>query len=203
MSRVDKWIALRNTNAPKTALILSTYPGKAYQIAHAVGLDAIQSCRAIVEDAGLGDPMRWGFGAAVADRGSDVVCRRLHAALETLPNDLRAQVFEAWGDIAQDQYVQNGAFQFPALQLGNALIALQPERGWLKTRYDDYHDLSRTPCHGYVAFYLWLQSMNTDAMVHIGAHGTLEWLPGKSVALSGACWPMHWQGISPSFIRSS
>jgi len=109
--------------------------------------------------------------------------------LETLPNALRTQLFEAWGDIAQDQYVQNGAFQFPALQLGNALIALQPERGWLKTRYDDYHDLSRTPCHGYVAFYLWLQSMNTDAMVHIGAHGTLEWLPGKSVALSGACWP--------------
>jgi len=170
----------------------------------AVGLDAIQSCRAIVEDAGLCDP------DALGDLGQRLQTEVLTwsvadytAALETLPNALRTQLFEAWGDIAQDQYVQNGAFQFPALQLGNALIALQPERGWLKTRYDDYHDLSRTPCHGYVAFYLWLQSMNTDAMVHIGAHGTLEWLPGKSVALSGACWPdalaCHWKTCWTNF----
>ncbi len=53
----------------------------------------------------------------------------------------------------------------------------------------DYHDLSRIPRHAYVAFYLWLRRQGIDALIHMGAHGTLEWLPGKSVALSHACWP--------------
>jgi cobaltochelatase CobN len=53
----------------------------------------------------------------------------------------------------------------------------------------EYHDLSRMPCHAYVAFYLWLRHEGVEAIVHMGAHGTLEWLPGKSVALSASCWP--------------
>jgi cobaltochelatase CobN len=79
-------------------------------------------------------------------------------------------------------------FAFAAVRRGNALVALQPERGTPETREDDYHNLSRVPRHAYVAFYLWLRKQ-TDALIHIGAHGTLEWLPGKAVALSGACWP--------------
>ncbi|MGD9865172.1 MAG: cobaltochelatase subunit CobN, partial [Pseudodonghicola sp.] len=82
----------------------------------------------------------------------------------------------------------DGAFRFSAIRSGNALIALQPERGEVKTRAEDYHDLARTPRHAYVAFYLWLRQQ-ADALVHIGAHGTLEWLPGKAVALSRGCWP--------------
>ena len=85
---------------------------------------------------------------------------------------------------------KNGVFEFSAVPCGNALLALQPERGWLKNRADDYHDTARTPRHSYVAFYLWLRKVfAADALVHIGAHGTLEWLPGKSVALSANCWP--------------
>ena len=83
-------------------------------------------------------------------------------------------------------------------------MALQPERGTPEQRVDEYHDLSRTPRHAYVAFYLWLRKsshtgshtksntgchIGSDALVHIGAHGTLEWLPGKAVALSDTCWP--------------
>ena len=63
---------------------------------------------------------------------------------------------------------------------------------------DDYHDLSRTPRHGYVAFYLWLRHQEKiDAIIHIGAHGTLEWLPGKAVALSAECWPEALTGPTP------
>ena len=85
--------------------------------------------------------------------------------------------------------VRDGAFHFAALHRGHALVALQPERGNVSSRDADYHDLARTPRHGYVAFYLWLRAQQIDALVHIGAHGTLEWLPGKSVALSESCWP--------------
>ncbi len=60
----------------------------------------------------------------------------------------------------------------------------------------EYHDLSRTPRHAYVAFYLWLRA-RADALVHVGAHGTLEWLPGKAVALSETCWPEALAGDLP------
>ncbi len=95
----------------------------------------------------------------------------------------------AWGEPEADPAVKDGAFHFAALDRGHALIALQPERGEVSSRDADYHDLARTPRHGYVAFYLWLRAQQIHALVHIGAHGTLEWLPGKSVALSESCWP--------------
>ena len=75
---------------------------------------------------------------------------------------------------------------------------MQPERSDPAHRDNDYHDISRIPCHGYVAFYLWLQdAFKADAIIHIGAHGTLEWLPGKSVALSKNCWPEVLSGNIP------
>jgi cobaltochelatase CobN len=114
VSRVEKWISLQNTATPNTALVLSTYPGKAYQIAHAVGLDAIQSCRAIVEDAGLGDADLLGdLGQRLQSEVLTWSVTDYTIALESLPIELRDQLHEAWGDIAQDQYVQNGEFQFP------------------------------------------------------------------------------------------
>ncbi len=66
-----------------------------------------------------------------------------------------------------------------------------------RPREGDYHDLSRTPRHAYVAFYLWLRAQSLHALIHIGAHGTLEWLPGKSVALSATCWPEALTGPLP------
>ncbi|MDZ4135653.1 MAG: cobaltochelatase subunit CobN, partial [Paracoccaceae bacterium] len=92
---------------------------------------------------------------------------------------------------------EGGAFHFKALLRGDTLIALQPERGEVSARDSDYHDLARTPRHGYVAFYLWLRAQGLHALVHIGAHGTLEWLPGKAVALSGECWPEVLTGALP------
>ena len=69
------------------------------------------------------------------------------AALETLPDTLRQDLHEAWGEPAADPSVRDGLFQFPATRRGHALIALQPERGEVQTRDDSYHDLSRTPRH--------------------------------------------------------
>ncbi len=111
------------------------------------------------------------------------------AALSRLPASLRDDLTRVWGAPQDDPACQNGAFRFAVVIRGNALIALQPERGDGATRDAEYHDLSRTPRHGYVAFYLWLQARGLQALVHMGAHGTLEWLPGKSVALSATCWP--------------
>src|SRR4029077_4592916 len=104
---------------------------------------------------------------------------------------------DAWGAPEDDPSVDRGAFHFAAMRRGKAIVAVQPERGEVLSRVADYHDLSRTPRHAYVAFYLWLRSQGMHAMVHMGAHGTLEWLPGKSVALSESCWPEALTGVWP------
>ena len=81
-------------------------------------------------------------------------------------------------------------FPFRAARFGNVTVALAPDRGRSEDRRADYHDPKLPPRHELVAFGLWLQkSLGCHALVHVGAHGTLEWLPGKTVALSENCFP--------------
>ncbi|MBB6410489.1 cobaltochelatase subunit CobN [Mesorhizobium sangaii] len=81
-------------------------------------------------------------------------------------------------------------FPFRAANFGNVTVALAPDRGRSVDRRADYHDPSLPPRHALIAFGLWLRkSLGVHALVHVGAHGTLEWLPGKTVALSQNCFP--------------
>ncbi|MCB4379367.1 cobaltochelatase subunit CobN, partial [Synechococcus sp. MU1644] len=196
--RVKAWTDLATTPAKERALalVLSTYPGKDWNMAHAVGLDALASTDAI-----LADLQNTGHNTDLTPVTSTLETETItwpltdyKAALSTLPQSLRDDLCAAWG--CADNDADKGHFHFPATRRGNVLVALQPERGTPDARDDDYHDLSRVPRHAYVAFYLWLQSQ-TQALIHIGAHGTLEWLPGKSVALSDECWPEALTGTLP------
>jgi cobaltochelatase CobN len=191
-ARIEAWTKLASKPVAdhRLAIVLSTYPGKAYQMAHAVGLDALASTQAI-----LGDLSNAGY--AITFNASHLATSWIswplaeyRKALAHLPEPLRKELQETWGDPTED-------FAFTAIDQGGALVALQPERGRTEQRAEEYHDLSRCPCHAYVAFYLWLRTRGTDALVHVGAHGTLEWLPGKSVALSDACWPEALTGAMP------
>ncbi len=175
------------------ALVLSTYPGKDWQMAHAVGLDALASTEAM-----LSDLQGEGYDTAQSEPISETLLdSRLSwpmqdylMALADLPAQLQQDLDAVWGNPENDPGFSDGAWHFTAVRRGKAIVALQPERGTPELREDEYHDLSRTPRHGYVAFYLWLRKgLNADALIHVGAHGTLEWLPGKSVALSAECWP--------------
>jgi cobaltochelatase CobN len=202
VEKVAAWHQLAQTPAAqrRLALVLSTYPGKTYQLAHAVGLDALASTEAI-----LASLQAAGYDAAAGESlGLELTHHTLSwslgaytTALKTLPQALQDDLTAAWGGAASDPSYRDGAFHFSALRRGATLIALQPERGEVASRDDDYHDLSRTPRHGYVAFYLWLRAQGLHALVHVGAHGTLEWLPGKSVALSETCWPDALTGPLP------
>ncbi|MER8749029.1 cobaltochelatase subunit CobN [Mesorhizobium sp. M1050] len=81
-------------------------------------------------------------------------------------------------------------FPFRAATFGNVTVALAPDRGRSADRRADYHDPTLPPRHALIAFGLWLRkSLGIHALVHVGAHGTLEWLPGKTVALSENCFP--------------
>lgn len=193
VARVKAWVTLAQTPVShrKLALILSTYPGRAHQMAHAVGLDALASSEALLSD--LADA---GYQTDASPLAADVLLHEAASwpvseylcALNALPDDLR-QSLAQWGAPEDDPSVKDGAFRFACILRGQTIVALQPERGRPSQRDAEYHDLAATPRHGYVAFYLWLRAMGLHALIHMGAHGTLEWLPGKSVALSAQCWP--------------
>ena len=201
--RVAAWIALseKARNDVSLAIVLSTYPGKTWRMAHAVGLDAFASVEAIMDDLDAE-----GYAIDSGDRIEMALAREsiswpvaeYKAALSALPDRLGADVEDAWGQPEGDPSVRDDAIHFQAVRRGRAIVALQPERGKAARRDEEYHDLSRVPRHEYVAFYLWLRKIACiDALVHVGAHGTLEWLPGKSVALSDQCWPEALVGPLP------
>ena len=202
VDRIAGWHRLATTAAGDRdiALILSTYPGKAHQLAHAVGLDALASAENIIAALAAGGHVVAPGEALGPSLTTETLEWPISAYLDTvsaLPDALREALFAAWGDPETDPSVKDGHFRFHAIRRGRAIVALQPERGEVTTRADDYHDLSRTPRHAYVAFYLWLRAQGLHALIHIGAHGTLEWLPGKSVALSADCWPEALTGALP------
>ncbi|RUW69260.1 cobaltochelatase subunit CobN, partial [Mesorhizobium sp. M1E.F.Ca.ET.063.01.1.1] len=90
------------------------------------------------------------------------------------------------------------SFPFRAATFGNITVALAPDRGRSADRRADYHDPTLPPRHELIAFGLWLRkSLGVHAIVHVGAHGTLEWLPGKTVALSESCFPEIVTGSLP------
>ncbi len=122
-----------------------------------------------------------------------------------LPGAVREAVRERWGEPEGDPYflpasgeagasgaagAAGAAFAAPALRFGNVVVGLQPARGYHIDPAATYHDPALVPPHGYLAFYAWLRvRARVHAVVHMGKHGNLEWLPGKALALSPACFP--------------
>ena len=120
------------------------------------------------------------------------------AWFRTLPSSLREAVRRHWGEPPGDLYVDGDAIVLAGLRLGNLFLAIQPPRGFGENPIAIYHDPDLPPSHHYLAAYWWLDRVfRADAIVHLGKHGTLEWLPGKSLALSAACAPDAVLGAVP------
>lgn len=114
---------------------------------------------------------------------------------DQLPEDLREGVQEAWGVAPGELYVDRsadpkGEIVIAALRFGNVVIIVQPPRGFGENPVAIYHDPDLPPSHHYLAAYRWLAAPDgfaADAMVHLGKHGNLEWLPGKTLGMSASC----------------
>ena len=107
-----------------------------------------------------------------------------------LPSELQVKMTAQWGVAPGVAYVHDGHIALAGVDLGNALVVLQPPRGYGMDPDAIYHQPDLPPTHHYYALYHWLRDVwQADAIVHVGKHGTLEWLPGKGVGLSEQCFP--------------
>ncbi|MFM9842647.1 MAG: cobaltochelatase subunit CobN, partial [Dongiaceae bacterium] len=112
------------------------------------------------------------------------------AFFAALPPTLRDKITAQWGAPERDPFFTNGAFLLPIHRFGNIIIGIQPARGYNIDPAATYHSPDLLPPHGYLAFYAWLRGeFGAHAIVHMGKHGNLEWLPGKALALSAECAP--------------
>ncbi len=202
------WARLRRMprGERRLACILSDYPVKAGRAAYAVGLDTPASLAEIavhLKAAGydietIEDSDAFIRALAEAPPQETLSLEDYRDAFAVLPETLRAAITAAWGPPEMDSHVSEGAFRFRALRRGKMIVAIQPDRGGAAHRKADYHDARLPPSHFYVAFYLWLRrAEHIDAMIQLGTHGTLEWLPGKATALSESCAPEALLGPTP------
>lgn len=197
----------------RVAILLSNYPTRHSRVGNAVGLDtpasAVRLLRALRESGYRvdgapeeGDAL---IRALIASGGHDPeflteeqlrsAAGRLEAGryaewFARLPEELRAAVEEHWGPPPGELYVESGALVVAGITSGNVFVGIQPPRGFGENPVAIYHDPDLPPTHHYLAAYWWLaEEFGADAVVHLGKHGTLEWLPGKGLGLSGACAP--------------
>jgi cobaltochelatase CobN len=201
------WAALRRTEPKykKIAFVLSDYPAKGGRAGYAVGLDTFASVHEIALRIGhegypVGDVPSAEDIARYLTSGSSPAISLVdyRRALAALPSEFVSSIYKSWGEPQDDPACSGDSFRFSFLKLGESVVALQPDRGRAASRKDDYHDASLSPRHAYVAFYIWLRErLDVSALIHCGAHGTLEWLPGKAVALSPECAPRAVLGSLP------
>jgi cobaltochelatase CobN len=200
----------------RLVVMLSAYPTKHSRVGNAVGLDTPASTvRLLARLAEAGYDLGDGF-PGVAEQDGDALIHALIATggqdqdwlteehlagnpvrisaasyerwYRTLPENLRARMEQHWGPPPGELFVHEGDIVLAALRAGNLVVMVQPPRGFGENPIAIYHDPDLPPSHHYLAAYRWLSAeFGAHAMVHVGKHGNLEWLPGKSAGMSAAC----------------
>ncbi|WP_081581697.1 cobaltochelatase subunit CobN [Pararhodospirillum photometricum] len=213
------WATLRTTPAAqrKVALILASYPSREGRLGNGVGLDTpAATVEVLAALAGAGytlAPEIPADSAALMTRLKAGPLPGLHPAADTrararlgeiLPRAtylaflveqapaLGEAITARWGRPEEDPAFvpEEDGFALGILRLGHVVVGVQPARAPGLDPQATYHDPQIAPPHGYLAFYVWLRRVfGVHAVVHLGKHGTLEWLPGKAVALSDTCFP--------------
>lgn len=220
------WARLRRKAAGerRIGIVLANYPNRDGRLGNGVGLDTpagtVEVLKAL-EAAGYGTrdlPADGNALVEVLQAGPTNDWRQLHARevretlplpdyflfFNALPEVVQQAVRQRWGAPEADPFFRKGElscgeFLLPILRFGAVAVGIQPARGYNIDPATSYHDPDLVPPHSYFAFYAWLrESFRADALVHMGKHGNLEWLPGKSLALSEACFPEAALGPLPN-----
>lgn len=211
-----KWALLRHkSNAEKRlAIVFHHNPPRNDRIGCAVGLDSFESINQLLirlKSEGYkvektyekGDDLahellekmtcdrRWLPPDKMAERAVDTADRSQYEPWhDALPDSVKTSMVKDWGQMPGDLFVHDEKLLFPGLMNGNIYITIQPSRGKIERMDQLLHDPILPPPHHYLAFYRYVRDVfKADAVMHVGKHGSLEWLPGKALGLSQACYP--------------
>ncbi|MET8150806.1 cobaltochelatase subunit CobN [Actinoplanes sp. NPDC049668] len=138
-----------------------------------------------------GQDEEWLTSAQLSDAQVRISKSEYEAWTADLPADLREAMVDAWGGAPGNLFVNDdGELVLAVLRAGNVVILIQPPRGFGENPVAIYHDPDLPPSHHYLGAYRWLEhGFAADAVIHLGKHGSMEWLPGKNAALSASCGP--------------
>ena len=198
----------------RVAILMHQNPPRCDQVGGAFGLDAPESVAMLLKELsdegylvehvptsgdevvrevldGVSNDLDWLSPEEVAHRAAGRIEPSLYAGwFGELPQRTREAMCRDWGEPPGEVFVSEGRLLVPGVMNGNVFIGLQPPRGLLEKASELYHSTEVTMPHNYLAYYRWLkEAFGANVIVHMGTHGTLEWLPGKSVGLSAACPP--------------
>ena len=143
-------------------------------------------------DAGGQDP-EWLTAAQLSGQPVRIPAATYRSWFAELPAELTEPMIKTWGEAPGELFVDrsrdaDGEIVAATLQAGNVVILVQPPRGFGENPIAIYHDPDLAPTHHYLAVYRWIErEFGAHAVVHMGKHGNLEWLPGKNLGMSAAC----------------
>jgi cobaltochelatase CobN len=210
------WAKLRHipVNQRKVAVILHNYPprndtiGKAFAIDTPVSVlnllclmktagyqlgDLPESGQKLIEDliAGLTNDTNWLSAGDLAKRAIDKIpCKKYISWFTQLPFDAQDRMQSKWGKPPGKPFSYKGELLVGGIVNGNVFLGIQPSRGSSGDDASSYHSPDLSLSHHYYAYYRWVRDVfKANVVIHFGTHGSLEWLPGKSVGLSASCFP--------------
>lgn len=219
-----RWSNIRHkaNSEKRIALIMPNYPNNDSRLANGVGLDTpasmVEILKALKENA-------YNTGGYIPANSAELIALITHYITNdsdnslyrpyqvSLPADafyvhyhnlsgtLKQKIEQQWGKPEDSPNYTDDQFIIPGCLLGTIFVSIQPSRGYNLDAKAVYHSPDLPPTYAYLAYYFWVNKVfNADAVVHAGKHGNLEWLPGKSVALSrDTCFPLALFGPVPHF----
>lgn len=215
VTRAARYVSLakKENHEKKIAVLLTNFPSQNDRIGNAVGLDTPASIINILQAL---DNAGYETGSFPAD--GDTLIQTLidqggydkqfltreqmrnapgripkpvyQSWFDTFPASVQEEMRREWDNPPGEVYRDGDQVYLAGIRFGNVFVGIQPPRGFGENPIAVYHSPDLVPTHHYVGFYRWLRDdFGADALIHAGKHGTLEWLPGKSVALSKECYP--------------
>ncbi len=211
-----RWAELGRTPVQdrKVAILLYQYTGDIDGLGHAAALDAPQSVIGMLHRlreagyrvdqipesgdelikkmiAALTNDTSWMSDVQMKERAAGTVSSALYREwFRKIPEKNQVKIAADWGDAPGELFVSDGELCMPGLINGNVFIGIQPPRGLFEQVESLIHSNDIVMPHHYLAYYRWMKNVfGAQAVIHVGTHGTLEWLPGKGNAMSEECYP--------------
>ncbi|HEY3425045.1 MAG TPA: cobaltochelatase subunit CobN [Negativicutes bacterium] len=215
VNKARKWAQLRrkDNHEKKIAIVFHNYPPQNSNIGSAVGLDSPESVRLLLQHM-----LEWGYAVdhiptdsqalmnellanatndrrfltdeQIANAPGNVTDEQYRLWFQALAPENQQQLTADWGPPPGEVFHYDSKLLMPGMLNGNIFLTVQPPRGFGEDPGKIYHSPDCAPTHHYLAYYHWLRDIwQADAVIHVGTHGSLEWLPGKGAGLSQQCYP--------------